>query len=121
MIVLTKWQSFKHKKCQGKTITPNLGPNLTVVEEHIAAPNSSELNLKVGDIVSIEKFQGNMFNGYSTGYIRDPPQNVDQRIYDALDMMDKWHKTRFVPNEGIYPSYKVQEVWKVVDFPLFNP
>jgi glycoprotein 6-alpha-L-fucosyltransferase len=53
--------------------------------------NSNELELQIGDIVHVA---GNHWDGYSKG------RNVRTSL------------------TGLYPSYKVREHWRIVDFPF---
>ncbi|KAI6212906.1 hypothetical protein M3Y94_00084800 [Aphelenchoides besseyi] len=61
------------------------------IEPHEAA-NSEEIDLKVGDMIGIA---GNHWDGFSKG------------------------TNRRTGKYGLYPSYKVRENWRIVDFPIF--
>lgn len=61
------------------------------VEEHVAA-DSTEIDMQVGDSIGIA---GNHWDGFSKG------------------------TNRRTGKVGLYPSYKAQEKWRIVDFPIF--
>jgi glycoprotein 6-alpha-L-fucosyltransferase len=51
----------------------------------------------VGDIISTRNYEeGTLYTGYSSG--------INKRTRES----------------GLYPSYKVRETWRIVDFPIFN-
>jgi glycoprotein 6-alpha-L-fucosyltransferase len=54
--------------------------------------NSNELDMQVGDSIGIA---GNHWDGYSKG------------------------TNRRTGKMGLYPSYKAQEKWRIVNFPIF--
>lgn len=64
-----------------------------VAVEGYIPEKSGEIELRVGDIIGIA---GNHWNGFSKG------------------------KNRRTGDEGVFPSYKVVERWRVVDFPPLN-
>ncbi|CAJ0960582.1 unnamed protein product, partial [Mesorhabditis belari] len=63
-----------------------------VIEDHVPE-RDNEIELKVGDSVGVA---GNHWDGYSKG------------------------KNRRTQRQGLYPSYKVIEKWRIIDFPVFN-
>ncbi|KAK6755260.1 hypothetical protein RB195_013936 [Necator americanus] len=63
-----------------------------VIEDH-SPENPDEISLKIGDILTVKS---NLWNGYFRG------------------------RNSKTEEEGLYPSYKVEEKWKVVDFPALE-
>ncbi|GMR59148.1 hypothetical protein PMAYCL1PPCAC_29343 [Pristionchus mayeri] len=69
-------------------------PHEQVAIEIHEAENEKEMDLEVGDVIGIA---GNHWDGFSKGI------------------------NRRTGRVGLYPSYKVQEKWRVVDFPSLVP
>lgn len=78
--------------------------NLTLSDHQFTAIMDNELNagkgeleLKVGDILIANKKEGHLYTGFLKAYNTRTKQN------------------------GLFPSFKVKENWKIVDFPIFEP
>ena len=68
------------------------GHNVRAIYPH-QSEDGSQMNLQVGDLVSIA---GNHWDGYSKGLIRR------------------------MGREGLFPSYKVEDVMEVYEFPPYD-
>lgn len=64
--------------------------------ENYKASNANETDLLIGDTLRFEYYDGNRWDGYSKGFNK---------------------RTR---RDGIFPSYKLREKYRVVDFPMFD-